>query len=236
LDKSSNIAKIKAHKGFPVSFIEQNDNLNINTSPYEIVFNQGVALFNQNFPEILKNFFKGFDSVYGAIIPLFSKFKIIGSIYMLLKEGKSLNIDDMELIITIGLEIGTALEKMQNQEDLMHSEAQNAILLKHIPFSIFRISIEGVFKDIKLDKKIEEVLKLSNTSQTFIGKTIFEFLPKYIAEEALSKIEKALEIQETLEMKFILPFKGSQIIFRTNFVPIGKEEVLAFLQNLTRTW
>jgi len=142
----------------------------------------------------------------------------------------------MELIITIGLEIGTALEKMQNQDALKHSEAQNAILLNHIPFSIFRISTDGIFQDIKLDKKLEQIFALKNSSQTFIGKSIYEFLPKYIAEDALIKIEKAHETQETLEMKFILPFKGNQIIFRTNFVPIGKKEVLVFLQNLTRTW
>jgi len=236
LDKSSNIAKIKIYKGFPEFFIEQNDNLDISESPFEIVFTQGVALFNQNFPDILKKFFKGFESVFGAVIPLFSKFKIIGSINMLLKERKNLTVEDMELIITIGLEIGTALEKMQNQDDLKHIEAQNAILLNHIPFSIFRISNEGIFRDIKLDKKLEPVFNITNSSQTFIGKSIYEFLPKYIAEEALSKIEKAYKTQETLEMKFILPFKGNQIIFRTNFVPIGKNEVLAFLQNLTRTW
>ena len=236
LEKSSNIAKIKVHKGFPVSFIEQNDDLEVNKSPYEIVFTQGVALFNQNFPDILKNYFKGIDFVSGAVIPLFSKFKIIGSINMLLKEKNTLTVEDMELIITIGLEIGTALEKMQQQEDLKHTEAQNAILLNHIPFSIFRISIEGILQDIKLDKKLEHIFNLPNSSQAYIGKSIYDFLPKYIAEEALSKIEKALEMQETLEMKFILPNKGNQIIFRTNFVPIGKKEVLSFLQNLTRTW
>ncbi|MFX1567623.1 MAG: PAS domain S-box protein [Promethearchaeota archaeon] len=236
LEKSSNIAKIKAHKGFPVSFIEQNDDLEVNKSPYEIVFTQGVALFNQNFPDILKNYFKGISFVSGAVIPLFSKFKIIGSINMLLKENNTLTVEDMELIITIGLEIGTALEKMQQQEDLKHTEAQNAILLNHIPFSIFRISIEGIFKDIKLDKKLEHIFNLPNSSQAYIGKSIYDFLPKYIAEEALSKIEKAIETQETLEMKFILPNKGNQIMFRTNFVPIGKKEVLSFLQNLTRTW
>ncbi len=236
LDKTSNIAKIMAHKGFPGFFLEQNDNLDINVSPFQIVFAQGVALFNQNFPDILKEFFKGFDSVFGVVIPLFSKFQIIGSISMLLKERRTLSVEDMELIITIGLEIGTALEKMQHQDDLKHSEAQNAILLNHIPFSIFKISIEGIFQEIKLDKKLEQVFHLKNPSQTFIGKSIHEFLPKYISEEAMTIIKKAHETQETLEMKFILPFKGNQIIFRTNFVPIGKKEVLVFLQNLTRTW
>jgi len=52
----------------------------------------------------------------------------------------------------------------------------------------------------------------------------------------LLKIEEALEYQETVEMKFTLPYKDNKIIFRADIIPIAKTEVLAFLQNLTRTW
>ncbi|MFW9820355.1 MAG: hypothetical protein ACFFE5_12160, partial [Candidatus Thorarchaeota archaeon] len=217
-------------------FFEQNDNINSLESPYDIVFAQGVALFNENFPEITKKFFKGDDSINGAVIPLFSKFEIIGSINMVLNKKSNITVEEMELIITIGLEIGTALEKMQNQENLMLSEAKNAILLKHIPFSIFRISVDGIFQDIKLDKKIEKILEIRTNSQELIGKSIDNILPDAIAADALKNIEKALETQRALEMRFNISYQGNQIIFRTDIIPIGKNEVLAFLQNLTRTW
>jgi hypothetical protein len=140
------------------------------------------------------------------------------------------------LIITIGLEIGTAIEKMQNQEYLILSEAKNAILLNHIPFSIFRISLEGIFQDIKLDKKIEKILEISTNSQNLVGQSMNNILPDSIAAEALKNIEKALETQRAVEMKFNIPYQDSQIIFRSDIIPIGKNEVLVFLQNLTRTW
>ncbi len=236
VDKTTKIAKIQSHKLLPQFFFEQNDNLKINETPYEIVFTQGVALFNQNFPEIIKEFFKGAEYISGAVVPLFSKFEIIGSINLLLNQFKSLSAEDMEIIITIALEIGTAIEKMQNQENLKISEAKNAILLNHIPFSIFRISIDGIFQDIKLDKKIEKVFELNNSSQNLIGKSISEILPEQINKIALSNIEKALETQKAIEMKFSLPYKENQVIFRSDIIPIGKYEVLIFLYNLTRTW
>jgi hypothetical protein len=142
----------------------------------------------------------------------------------------------MELIITIGLEIGTAIEKMQNRESLKLSEAKNAILLEHIPFSIFRISIDGILQDIKLDKKIKMAFEIKMFSQDYIGKNINEVLPDKIAKEALFKIEKAIETQKSEQLKFVIPNKDNQIIFHTDIIPIGKYEVLAFLQNLTRTW
>jgi len=236
VNKSLNIATIKAHKGLPQFFFEINNNLEINKSPYEIVFTQGVALFNENFPEFIKQFFKGIESVSGAVIPLFSKFEIIGSINMILKDHTQLSVEDMELIISIGLEIGAAIEKIKSQEDLRQTEAKNAILLKHIPFSIFRISIDGIIQDAQLDKKIGKVFEITTSAENFIGKSIYDILPKEIAEEVLVNVEKALEMKVSTEMKFTLPFKENQIIFRSDIVPIGKDMVLAFLQNLTRTW
>jgi PAS domain S-box-containing protein len=236
IDKKKSIAKITEHKNLPQFFFELNDNLDINEPPYDIVFTQGVALFNKNFPKIIKEYFKGEDSISGAVIPLFSKFEIMGSINMLLDDNKSLSVEDMELIITIGLEIGTAIEKMQQQENLKISEAKNTIFLNHLPFSIFRISIEGIFHDIKLDKKIKKILELTQSTQHFIGKKIEEILPDNVAQEAVINIEKALETQKPIEMKFSLPYNNNKIMFRTDIIPIGKNEVLAFLQNLTRTW
>ena len=236
VDKTQNIARIKAHKDLPQFFFEQNDNLRATENPYDIVFTKGVALFNENFPEIIRKFFKGIESISGAVIPLFSKFEIIGSINMILNRKKPLSVEEMELIITIALEIGAAIEKMQNQENLKLSEAKNTILLNHIPFSIFRISIDGIFQDIKLDKKIEKVFEISTYPRNLIGRSINEILSDEIAEEALNNIEKALETQKSVEMKFIIPYQDNQIIFRSDIIPIGKNEVLVFLQNLTRTW
>lgn len=234
IDKVQNIAKIKAHKGLSQSFFEENDNIKSNENPYNIVFEKGVALFNENFPEIIKKFFKGEKSIFGAVIPLFSKFEIIGSISMILNRKKTISAEEMELIITIALEIGTAIEKMKDQEYLKLSEAKNAILLDHIPFSIFRISIDGFFQIIKLDKRIKKVFEISRYPQNLIGKKINEILPSQIAEVALINIGKALETQRPVEMRFILPYQDNQIIFRSDIIPIGKNEVLTFLQNLTR--
>jgi len=236
VDKIQNIASIKAHKGLPQFFFENNNNIDINENPYKIVFSQGVALFNENFPGFIKQFFKGYESISCAVIPLFSKFKIIGSINMILCDHTNISNEDMELIISIALEIGTAIDKLKNQEELTQSEAKNSILLKHIPFSIFRISLDGIFLDVQLEKKIEKIFEFASSTSNFIGKSLYEILPNDIAEEALANIEKSLETRESVEMKFRIPYKETQVIFRSDIIPIGKNEVLAFLQNLTRTW
>ncbi|GAH01014.1 unnamed protein product, partial [marine sediment metagenome] len=94
----------------------------------------------------------------------------------------------------------------------------------------------GIFLDVQLDKKIEKIFEIASSTSNFIGKSLYEILPDDIAEEALANIEKSLETRESVEMKFGIPYKETQVIFRSDIVPIGKNEVLVFLQNLTRTW
>ncbi|GAG87678.1 unnamed protein product [marine sediment metagenome] len=205
-------------------------------SPYDIVFTKGVALINDNFPEFIKKFFPSTDISSTAVIPLFSKFEIIGSINMIFRNTKSLSPEEMELIITIGLELGTAIERMQNKEELRQSEIKNNILFEHIPFSIFKISKHGILLEIKLDKKIKAIMEQMFESKNFIGKHMSNLLPSDTTDAVQEKIEQALKDNESKEMKIILSIKDNQIIFQSNIVPLGDNEVLVFLQNLTRTW
>ena len=236
IDKQEDVARIKVHKGFPSHFFLENHKLDINKNPYDIVFVKGVALINNNFPEPIKKFFEGLDISSTAVIPLFSKFDIIGSINMIFQDDKQLMPEEMELIITIGLELGTAIERMQNREELNESEIRNSVLFKHVPFSIFRISKAGVLLDFKLDTKIEKLVEQVFSTKNIIGQHISKFLPKEVVELAQFKIENSLSEKISKDMKFILPFNDNQIVFQSNIVPLGKREVLVFMQNITRTW
>ncbi|MBY8991190.1 MAG: PAS domain S-box protein [Candidatus Lokiarchaeota archaeon] len=236
VDKSHNYAMIKVHKGFPSYFILENNELDINAEPYDVVFTKGVALINNNFPEVIERFFRGMEAHSTAIIPLFSKFEILGSLNMIFKDTKVLKPEEMDLIITVGLELGTAIERMQNKEELKQSEIQNNVLFEHIPFSIFKISEKGIFLDIKLDKKIEKIIEQIINPKEIIGNHISTLLPLETVEEAQDKIKQALKNNESQEMKFILSIGENKILFHSNFIPLGEKEVLVFLQNITRSW
>ncbi len=235
-NKQENVARIKVHRGFPSHFFLENHELNINKNPYDIVFVKGVALINNNFPLSLEKFFEGMDVSSTAVIPLFSKFEIIGSINMIFQDSKPLLPEEMELIITVGVELGTAIERMQNREELQEIELRNHILCKHVPFSIFRISKTGVLLDFKLETKMEKITEKIFSTTNMIGKHINKFFPEEIADLLQNKIENSLQDKNSDNMKFILPFDNNQIVFQSHVVPLGEKEVLVFMRNLTRTW
>ncbi|MFW9899389.1 MAG: PAS domain S-box protein [Candidatus Thorarchaeota archaeon] len=122
IDKNKNIAEIEVQKGFPSNFIKNNRLLEINRNPYDFIFIKGVATFNDNFPEINNEFFKGTNFISTAIIPLFSKFEIIGAIVMGLEHQRLFSTEEKDLLISIGLELGTAIKKMKYEEYLRRSE------------------------------------------------------------------------------------------------------------------
>jgi len=232
VDKSNEVAIIKAYKGLIHSFMKKNDQLKIDQSPYNIVFTHGVATFNENFPETTNKFLEDTDFHSIAIIPLFSKLEIIGAIIMLLREKKPFETDEIDLFISVGLEMGTSIERMRNEEYLKQSELESKFLLEHIPFSIFRITNKGKILDVKLGKELEKYI----SPHEFITKNINDVLPKENAEKMIYSIEQALKTKEFKTIKLVLPIRSENIMFQVYIDPIRNEEVLCFLQNTSRIW
>ncbi len=118
INEDDNVAEIKALKGIPEFYLNENKSIKIDEKPHDLIFIKGVALFNDNFPENKKEILKESDFISIIIIPLFSKFNIIGSINLISKEEKTLTIKQQELLISIGLELGTIINRIKNEEIL----------------------------------------------------------------------------------------------------------------------
>jgi PAS domain S-box-containing protein len=230
VDKTSEVATIKASKGIIHSFIKKNSQLKVKQNPYSIVFGNGVAVFNNNFPEIIHTLLEGTDFNSIAVFPLFSKLEIIGAIVILLRENKPFETEEIDLFVSIGLEMGTSIERMKNEDYLRQSEIRNNFLLKYVPFSIFRISNKGIFLDIKLSSDFEKFI----LPEDLLGKTIYDFFPKESIEKIIHYIEEAIKNKESKMMQLNLSISDKKMMFQVHIDPIGNNEVLFFLQNTPR--
>ena len=151
---------------------------------------------------------------------------------ILLREKKLFAPNEIDLFISLGLEMGTSIERMKNEEYLKQSEIKSNFLLKHIPFSIFRISNEGTILDVKLGKEIKKFV----LPVTFLGKKLSEAFSKENSEKAIFYLEQALKTKESQIINLILPIENNKIIFQVHIDPINNKEVLFFLQNTSRIW
>ena len=151
---------------------------------------------------------------------------------MVSKKYKAYSPQDKELLISIGLQLGIAIDKIKNEENLRHSETRNKFLLNNIPFSIFRMSKEGLILDVKLSKGLMKNV----IPEDFLGKNIRELIPSDSAQEIFHHIEQSIILKKIQNIKLILQIKNKPTIFQAFIDSIGDNEVLVFLQNVTRSW
>ncbi|MFX1392462.1 MAG: PAS domain S-box protein [Promethearchaeota archaeon] len=228
IDEYTKIAKIIAHKGIMSDFIEKNEEININQNPFDLIFVKGDIIFNNNFPDVIHEFIKDTDFKQMAIFPLFSKLKIIGAISILLRESEQFSEESLDLFIALGLEIGTSIEKIKNEEFLRESENRSDFLLSQIPFSILRIFKDGAILDVKISSEMEKIF----LPEDFLGKGIKDIFIEKSVEDLVQNISKAIKSQKFIIMKSNVTSKKNSLIFQVYIEPIETQEVLIFLQTI----
>lgn len=118
---------------------------------------------------------------------------------------------------------------LENEKKLMESLERNRALVNAMPDLLFMISDEGYFIDCQTNN--EKLLSVSK--KIFIGKNLWDFTSKDVADMCYEKIQIALESEalQTFECEFKV-FEGKQN-FEIRMVKSKENEVIAILRNIT---
>ena len=110
----------------------------------------------------------------------------------------------------------------------VHSESQ--AILNAIPDLIFRLSRKGVYLDYKQASGIPLLLK----PEDFLGKSIFDVIPKPIAQRTMQSIEKVALTHEQVNFTYQLTIDGELHNYEARIVESGLEnEFLAIVRDVT---
>jgi PAS domain S-box-containing protein len=106
---------------------------------------------------------------------------------------------------------------------------QLVAVFEAIPDLIFRINNKGVFIDYKA-----EISSLYYQKESIIGKSIFEILPKEIAEITVSNIKKTLDTNTMVYYEYSLEIANKgKCDFEARMTISGENEVLAIIRDIT---
>jgi len=149
-----------------------------------------------------------------------------------------------EKLKTSNKEIELALEKMtsmkeelknqnneliENQIMLSESLERNKALVNAMPDLLFMVSNEGVFTDCQVSN--EKLLSFSK--KNFLGKTVWEVVPKEVADLCFEKMQLAFKSNKLETFEFELQvFEGKQN-FEVRMVKSKENEIVAILRNIT---
>ncbi|QIZ72533.1 PAS domain S-box protein [Oxynema aestuarii AP17] len=114
------------------------------------------------------------------------------------------------------------------------SEAKNRALLNAIPDLMFRFSIDGVYLDFKAEKDSD----LAAPPNQIIGRSVYDLIPKWVADLFIKHVKIAIETGETQSFEYYLWHRnpdGSQQRrdWEARLALCGDREVMAIVRDIS---
>ena len=126
-------------------------------------------------------------------------------------------------------------ERRKIRRKLEQNEAFQKAILTTLPDLKFRINKEGVYVDHYPSPNDDQDLLLP--PEKFIGKSIYDVLPDYLAEATMANLRKAIETGEMQSFEYMLPIRGNMFHFEFRVNAISEQEVIAVVRNVSeRNW
>ncbi len=128
------------------------------------------------------------------------------------------------------VKINKKTKELQNAlEVLKESEKMNKMLINALPDMVFILSEEGIF----LDYKSASSEKLLFEPEFFIGKQIFDILPRYLAELTLEKIDQVKKSGKIQSYEYSLTIDNVEEFYDTRLSKYSSNSYLAIIRNIS---
>src|SRR5215212_10456088 len=121
-------------------------------------------------------------------------------------------------------------ERLRTEQALQESEARQRALLAAMPDMVFRLDRAGTY----LDYKADQVSDLAVPPELFLGRRVAEVLPADVASETEAMIERLLASGGTGTIEYTLDLSESSRDFEARLVPVGPDEVVAVVRDVTQ--
>ncbi|WP_415524670.1 HD domain-containing phosphohydrolase [Clostridium sp.] len=118
---------------------------------------------------------------------------------------------------------------IESEKKLSKSEEKSRNIIKAMPDLLFILNHEGRFLDCEAND--ENILIMPK--KVFIGKTIWEVMPKEIAEMAYERMELLLKGGGLQSFEYKLKIKDRERYYELRMVQNSKEEVLAISRDIS---
>nr|HMQ81006.1 PAS domain S-box protein [Ignavibacteria bacterium] len=120
-------------------------------------------------------------------------------------------------------------EKNNFEKALKRSEERTKAIINSVPDLLFVLDNKGVFIDY-FSRSDEHLYVPVNR---FMGKHLYDIFDKELADEAIRKIESAIENRVIEKLEYSLNMNGDVKYFEDRIAPISDNEVLTIIRDIT---
>ncbi len=219
LDKDGNIQYTSASVKHILGFDEQ-----------ELIHKN---VFNYFHPDDYDNLYKELDilllnSDIGRLIEVRFLSKSGEYIYLEAQGNNQLHNPAIKGIIIISRDI-TARKKAEHA--LQESRSILRGIVNALPDLKFRVDQEGTFLDY-YESEYENEMTFLPPSE-FIGKTLFEALPSFVATVGMQSIQHAILHKKIQSFEYYIPFKDEIMYYEGRVSPVGETEAILTVRNIS---
>ena len=120
-------------------------------------------------------------------------------------------------------------ERVKAEQLAAEKSLYNKSLLDALPNILFILNDQGVFLDYQCRSLEELVLAPAQ----FVGKSIFETLPEFLAIQIQSNMAEIFAGEKIRAFDYVLPIASGFQFFQCQIMPFGHEKVMAVITNIT---
>ena len=172
----------------------------------------------------------GAPSIDWLGVPLKSRDKTIGVLVVqTYTPGLHYGLEEKNILIFVSNQVAMAIERKRSESELRRSEQKNRAVLSAMPDLTFRFDRNGVFLDYKAEKDSELLVK----PDEFLGRSVAQVLPQWLAELTMKNIRRVLETKELQVYEYELLIEKRLEFFEARCALCSSDEVLVVIRNLT---
>jgi len=155
--------------------------------------------------------------------------KVLGSFAMHRRTPRGPSREELRLIETAADLAGAAIDHHRSQEALRQSEDRNRAILRAIPDWMFIMSSDGVFLDYHV-KNPEDLLM---PPEAFLGKSMHEVLPSWLADAHQRAFDRALATNEPEQLEYSLESHHERRFYEACIVRCDDDRLLSIVRDIT---
>ena len=155
--------------------------------------------------------------------------KVLGSFAMHCRTPRRPSREELRLSETAADLAGAAIDHHRSQEALRQSEERNRAILRAIPDWMFVMSSDGVFLDYHV-KNPEDLLV---PPEAFLGKSMHEVLPTWLADAHQRSFERALATDEPERLEYSLESQQERRFYEACIVRCDSDRLLSITRDIT---
>ncbi|MDD5677776.1 MAG: PAS domain S-box protein [Kiritimatiellae bacterium] len=122
VDARATTAELVSIQGLPADYVRSLRQLQLNGPQYRVLFEQGQGIFADDYVRVAPEQARKWNIQSSASIPLTAKDTVIGALVLVHDAPHAFTGEEKELLVAVGRQIGTAIDKMRSELALRESE------------------------------------------------------------------------------------------------------------------